>query len=81
MSQTVHCSLTDAAIRRHSSNLSVREIKDPARPIRFRYHKGRKTGTIHAVVYSGNQEIWRKLAVWPAVTADALISSLPRLLT
>lgn len=81
MSQTVHCSLTDAAIRRHSSNLAVREIKDPARPIRFRYHKGRATGTIHAVVYSGNQEIWRKLAVWPAVTADALISSLPRLLT
>lgn len=81
MSNTVHCSLTDAAIRRHSSNPSVREIKDPAHPIRFRYHKGRKTGTIHAVVYSGNRETWRKLAVWPAVTASELVSALPRLLT
>lgn len=77
---TIHCALTDAAIRRHSSNLAIREIKDPAHPLRFRYHKGRKTGSMHAVVYSGGAEIWRKVAPWPAVTASETISSLPRLL-
>lgn len=36
---------------------------------------------MHAVVYAGNKETWRKVAAWPAVTAGEVIASLPKLLT
>ena len=40
-------SITDAAIRRHSANPEIHELRDPRHPIRFRWAKCRQRGSVH----------------------------------
>lgn len=73
--------ITDAAIRRHSADLSVFELRDPRHPIRFRWAKCRLRGSVHLVVHARGKSIWRKVAPWPSVTVSQVLSDLPRMIS
>ncbi|WP_339023762.1 site-specific integrase [Aeromonas salmonicida] len=77
----VSTAITDAAIRRHSTDLSVTELRDPRRPIRFRWSKCRERGSVMLVVYTRGASIWRKVAPWPAVPMAQVVDDLPRMIS
>lgn len=70
--------ITDAAIRRHSADLSISELRDPRRPIRFRWAKCRSRGSVHLVIHVNGKSRWRKVAPWPAVPVSQVLDDLPR---
>lgn len=73
--------ITDAAIRRHSADLSVSELRDPRHPIRFRWAKGRVRGSVHLVLHVRGASIWRKVAPWPSVPLSQVLADLPRMIS
>lgn len=80
MPKTLRIAVSDAAIKKHAADLSVREINDPRHPLRLRYRKDRGRGSWHVVTYAEGAQKWRKAANWPDVSAKVMIESLPGVL-
>lgn len=74
-------SITDAAIRRHSANPKIHELRDPRHPIRFRWAKCRQRGSVHLVLHIRGEARWRKIAPWPSVPAATVVADLPRMIS
>ncbi|MGB4074579.1 tyrosine-type recombinase/integrase [Pseudomonas sp.] len=77
MTKTITVTLSESAIKKYADQDNVRELRDPAHPIRFRYRKNRSRGSLYLVSYSGGKDHWSKLANHPDVTIKALLEVLP----
>ncbi|MCC3798239.1 GIY-YIG nuclease family protein [Vibrio parahaemolyticus] len=55
---------------------SARTLRDPAFPLRFRFHQSRQTGSWYVV----KKDKWTKLGDWPCVTWDSIQKNLPEIL-
>lgn len=55
---------------------SARTLRDPAFPLRFRFHQSRETGSWYVV----KRDKWTKLGDWPCVTWRSIHQSLPEIL-
>ncbi|MFP6800036.1 MAG: site-specific integrase [Pseudomonas sp.] len=77
MTKTITVTLSESAIKKYAEQDNVRELRDPAHPIRFRYRKNRSRGSLYLVSYSGGKDHWSKLANHPDVTIKALLEVLP----
>ena len=68
--------ITDAAIKRHASE-SVAILHDQLlRPLHFRYHHGRESGSWYLV----KSRRWRRIGRWPEVSAALVRKQAPHLL-
>lgn len=79
MTATIITALSDAVIRRHSQDPSVRQIKDPRFSLLFRFHKDRDRGSFHLRHYQGGRERWKKVGAFPGMTTKVLFARLPEI--
>lgn len=79
VARTVTVALSEAAIRKHGSDNEVSQLRDPSRPIRFRYRKNRNRGTYFIVKFSGGKDHWHKAGTYPDLPVKAFLSILPEL--
>lgn len=78
---TVSVALSDAAIKRHATDPTVKQLRDSRRPVVFRYHASRASGSWYVVTYhKGQANPWSKIANWPALSASAFLEALPSIL-
>ncbi|MBI6944227.1 tyrosine-type recombinase/integrase [Pseudomonas putida] len=80
MAHTLTLEISDAAIKRHAGDPSVRELNDSRYAYRFRYNKSREGGSWHVVRSVKGKKIWRKAGSFPALTTKALKAELPNIL-
>ncbi|EJB5271348.1 GIY-YIG nuclease family protein [Vibrio vulnificus] len=55
---------------------AVRTLRDPAFPLRFRFHQNRETGSWYVV----QKDKWTKIGTWPHVTWETVQNSLAEIL-
>jgi integrase len=79
MSQTLAVSLSDAVIRRHLSDPSIRQLRDPRYPLRLRINQARDRGSWYLVRYADGDDHWRKVGSWPDLPTKALLAQLPEI--
>jgi integrase len=80
-SGTVSVALSDAAIKRHAADPTVKQLRDSRRPVVFRYHASRASGSWYVVTYSkGQVNPYSKIANWPALGAADFMDALPKIL-
>lgn len=79
MCQTLAVPLSDAVIRRHLSDPSIRQLRDPRYPLRLRFNKARTRGSWFVVRYAGGDDHWHKVGNFPELTTKALLSRLPEI--
>lgn len=79
MAKTVTIALSETAIQRHGADHEVSQLRDPSRPIRFRYRRDRNRGSYYIVQFSGGKERWHKIGNYPELPPRAFLSSLPEL--
>jgi integrase len=78
---TVSVALSDAAIKRHAADPSVKQLRDSRRPVVFRYHASRASGSWYVVTYhKGKANPYSKIANWPALGAADFMEALPKIL-
>ena len=78
---TVSVALSDAAIKRHAADPTVKQLRDTRRPVLFRYHASRKSGSWYVVTYhKGNPNPYSKIANWPALDTSSFMEALPKIL-
>ncbi|MEH6353831.1 tyrosine-type recombinase/integrase [Pseudomonas sp. 3JA] len=77
MPKTMQVLLSDAAIKKYASDLTVGELKDPRHPLRFRYRRDRTRGSWHVIHFNKGAK-WKKAGNWPDVTAKAMLDGLPK---
>lgn len=77
---TLRRNITDALIKRSSSDTEITQLRDPRHPVLLRYHKRRDRGSWYLVRYSGGRTRREKLGDWPSLTAKRLLEQLPNLL-
>lgn len=78
---TVSVALSDAAIKRHAADPSVKQLRDSRRPVVFRYHAARASGSWYVVTYhKGKANPYSKIANWPALGASDFMEALPKIL-
>lgn len=75
--RTLNLVISEAAIKKHATDLNVSQLNDPRHPVRFRYHASRSTGSWYVVRFAGGEVRWRKAANWPDVTAKTFMEHLP----
>ena len=80
MAKTLTLEISDAVIKRHAADPSVRELNDSRYAYRFRYNKNRAGGSWHVVRSVKGKKIWRKAGTFPALTTKALKAELPNIL-
>ncbi|SKA52802.1 tyrosine-type recombinase/integrase [Photobacterium toruni] len=73
---TLKVTISDAAIKRAAKNPSIRQIKDPARPLVVRFHKNREKATW----YLRRGQKWPKIGRFPDITTTIVNRRLPELL-
>lgn len=79
MSQTLSVNLSDAVIRRHINDPSIRQLKDPRYPLRLRFNADRTRASWHVIKYASGGTRWRKAGAWPDLSTKALLSRLPEI--
>ncbi|MCD5980548.1 tyrosine-type recombinase/integrase [Pseudomonas quasicaspiana] len=80
-SNTISVALSDAAIKRHANDPTVKQLSDSRRPVLFRYHAGRASGSWYVVTYhKGKPNPYSKIANWPALSAADFMDALPKIL-
>lgn len=79
MTQTLSVTLSDAVIRRHINDPTVRQLKDPRYPLRLRFNADRKRASWHVIKYAGGGTCWRKAGAWPDLSTKALLARLPEI--
>lgn len=80
-SGTVSVALSDAAIKRHATDPTVKQLRDSRRPVVFRYHASRASGSWYVVTYNkGQVNPYSKIANWPALGAADFMEALPKIL-
>lgn len=78
---TVSAALSDAAIKRHAADPTVKQLRDTRRPVVFRYHAARASGSWYVVTYhKGKPNPYSKIANWPALSASDFMEALPKIL-
>lgn len=77
MSKSIAVSLSEAAIKRHAGENEITQLRDPQRPIRFRYRKNRERGSFYVVTRTEGKERWHKLGNYPDLTVKAVFAVLP----
>ena len=80
MPKTIAVSLSEAAIKRHAAQGEVAQLRDPQRPIRFRYRKNRERGSFYVVSRAQGKEHWHKIGNYPGLTVKAALSALPEVM-
>lgn len=81
MPKTLQVALSDAAIKKHAADATVRELNDPRHPLRFRYRlKDRSKGSWYLVRYDRGAK-WKKAGNWPDISAKTMIDNLPAVLS
>lgn len=73
---TINVVISDAAIKRAAKDASIRQIKDPSKPLIVRFHKNREKATW----YLREGQKFKHLGIFPGLTASAVIKRLPDLL-
>lgn len=79
MPHTVVVSLSDAAIKRHLSDPTVSQLRDPRYPLRLRVHASRERASWYVVRYAGGRDRWHKVGNFPELTTRALLARLPEI--
>lgn len=79
MPKTLAVSLSDAVIRRHLSDPSVRQLRDPRYPLRLRYNQARTRGSWFVVKHAAGRDRWLKVGAFPDLTTKALLARLPEI--
>lgn len=69
-------SFSEKNIQEQSENHDVRELRDPAFPIRFRFHKNRDKGSWFVIT----RNKWHLVGHWPLVTFSVVKKSLSQML-
>lgn len=77
--QTLEERLTDKLIRKYVNSPGVYQLKDPGRPLYFRYKSDRKTGTWFLVHYSKGRQIRRKIGGYPELKTAQIRDMLPEI--
>lgn len=77
MRKTLQVQLSDAAIKKHATDLDVAELKDPRHPLRFRYRHDRARGSWFVIRYAKGAK-WKKAGNWPDLSAKAMLDGLPK---
>lgn len=77
MSKTIAVSLSEAAIKRHTSESEITQLRDIQRPIYFRYRTNRERGSFYVITRAQGKERWHKLGNYPDLTVKAVISVFP----
>lgn len=79
MTQTLSVTLSDAVIKRHINNPSIRQLKDPRYPLRLRFNADRTRASWHVIKYAEGGTRWRKAGAWPELSTKALLQRLPQI--
>lgn len=80
-SGTVSVPISDAAIKRHAADPTVKQLRDTRRPVMLRYHASRQSGSWYVVTYNKGQENpYSKIANWPALSATDFMEAVPKIL-
>ena len=77
MSKTVTVTLSESAIKKHVADSNVRELRDPSRPIRFRYHTSRQRGSYYLVKSTSGKRQWHKIGNYPDLPVKNFLAVLP----
>lgn len=77
MPRTVVITLSDAAIKRHISDPSVSQLRDPRYPLRLRFHASRERASWYVVRYANGCDYWHRVGAYPELTTRALLARLP----
>lgn len=80
MPKSVAVSLSEAAIKRHAAQSEITQLRDPQRPLRFRYRKDRERGSFYVVSRTQGKEHWHKIGNYPDLTVKAVLSVLPNVM-
>ncbi|MCF1457383.1 MAG: hypothetical protein LPH21_07400, partial [Shewanella sp.] len=67
---------SDATVRRFAECDAVTQLRDPRYALRFRYGKGRTTGSWHLYKCHRGRELWRKIGNWPGLKCKDVIGNL-----
>lgn len=69
-------SFSEKLIKKYSEDPQIRELRDPAYPIRFRYHKDRNKGSWFVIT----RNKWHLVGHWPLVTFSVIKKTLSQTL-
>lgn len=70
--KTKKVKLSDSQIKQHGPT-SIKQLIDERTGLRFRYFTNRAQGAFHLRHYTQGKEVWRKVANWPATSAQVVI--------
>ena len=77
MPRTITVALSEAAIKKHAADSEIKELRDPSRPIRFRYHTGRQRGSYYLIKHAGGKRQWHKIGNYPDLPVKNFLAVLP----
>lgn len=77
MPRTLAVSLSDATIKRHISDPSISQLRDPRYPLRVRFHASRERASWYVVRYAKGRDHWHRVGAYPELTTRALLALLP----
>ncbi|WP_110644087.1 site-specific integrase [Salinicola sp. CPA57] len=78
---TLVVNLSDAVIRRHMSDPTIRQLRDPRYPLRVRFNQARTRASWFVVRFAGGSDHWRKIGAWPDLASRSVIAQLPEIQT
>lgn len=74
--RTLGAVLSDAVIKRHLTDASVYQLKDPRHSLYLRYNTARTGGSWLLVHYAKGKQVRSKIGAWPVTSAKAVFARL-----